>query len=680
MKRKIDRIQAINLKTKTTDATLAEFTAIIGENGTGKSSIREAITLAVLGYSPTLGKKASAGSLMKVGTKRLDIKATLSTGEEIGRRWEQGRSLTATATGLDLSELISPSQLDFSVFFNSKATDRQRILESLIVTKADGEIAAEARQKIAAGALSITIDETADGWLGQLETDAKEAKKFAKQEADTAAATILTLSAAEQPPVVTAEALAAAAQRLTEATDADAAASARFEAIDEKYMRALEKPEGEPITAARIAEAFEAAEVARTAYDAEKTAWDHYLAAVKEAAAIRKTFPANLEAVEHPGVEFEDGDTLSAEVNAAANASSLANRNLDRAVDRKNAAALALDQQKKKRDELKAQGCCPTCQRGEDFAETIESLFKPKLDELTAELSLAEGAIVEAEAEVTKADERHAKAATRLREAAERSIWLKEQEALAILAAAPKPDSDLQAFATASTTAANAHRSLQSGAAQWEEWNRADIPSAEEIESARRSAETAEALKTAATEASNALKNAATAYEQFVADRRRLTELETTVEESAKKQVAATELAKWAKEKSLSVTVEALKPLLDLCNKVCDGILPGPVTIIGTDIGAMTEGGLVTLDTLSGAETVALGAALQIAIAKGSEFPIVLIDELNRFAGKKHVRFVENLARALADGDVDQIIVIDTPVTGTGPLVGSLGGSVVNID
>ncbi len=676
----ITRVQAINLKTKALDVALSPLTAILGENGTGKSSVREAIMLSVLGYSPALGKRA-AGSLLRVGAKRLDIKATLSDGVTINRRWEQGRSLAASLDGPDLSESISPAQLDFSVFANAKPTDRQRILESLIVSTAPSEIAAEARKMIADGKLDITIDEKAEGWLGQLETDGKEAAKFARQEANTAAATILTLSAAEEPLTVSAYELTAAKIRLDEATQAEAKARAAFDAIEERFKHSPEKPDGEPVTAATVAEAHGKAEAARIAYEAVRDKLNERAAAAREAEAIVKPYKdSTLEANEHAAEDLT-GD-LSGELTVAETAARDAGRELDRIVDRKNIALFTLQKSRESWEELEKSGCCPTCgTAGAKLAESLKSLFDPKIAEQEKTVADIERELTAAQAVLTKADEDRARCANRLRMAVEREIFLARKRGDEVLAAAPaKPAEDVNELLTTYQTASTAHRTLQNNASSWEEWNRADIPSDTAIASARSAWETADSLKTLATEASNALAKSKTDYDQYLAGRRRIAELETLVEESGEKETAAKKLAAWAKDKSLSLTVDAMKPLLGLCNLVCAGILSGPVTIAGTDIGVETPDGMVALETLSGAEAVALGGAIQIAIAKTSPLPIVVIDELNRFAGKKHTRFIENLAEVLKAGHVEQIIVIDTPVTGTGPLVGSLGGTVVTMD
>jgi energy-coupling factor transporter ATP-binding protein EcfA2 len=678
MKPTITRIQAINLKTKTADASLAPLTAIIGPNGSGKSSIREGITLALIGYSPTLGK-TKTGQLLHVGAKRLDIKATLSTDESINRRWEQGRSLKATADGPDFSESLHPAQLDFSVFANAKPTDRQRVLESLIVSTAPEDIATEARRMIADGGLDLKVDPSAAGWLATLENDAKETARFENQNRETASKTALTLSAAEEPPAVQPSEIEAAAARLETTTQDEADTRARLDALDDRLQRAPDRPEGEPVTAASIAAAHESAEEARETYEREKAAWDKFNLATERAAEIRRRIHPSLEPAEHPGVEFPSD--IAGKLKLAEQHAADAVRANDRAVE----AELAIEREKKalveKWERLKASGCCPECgTAGGELTTALGELFQPQIDALDGRLVTAKATTTTAAAEVTKADEERARLSTLLRHAAEREAWELEQQAAAIVAEAARPTSDLADLATAASAAARHHRALQSNAGEWEAWNRADIPSPESIEAARKAWEGAKALKDAAKQSSDALAAAKAEHDRFLADRRRLTELETAVADAEKKVTAAKALAAWAKAKSLETTVEAMKPLLELCNAVCAGVLSGPVVIDGTDIGVQADGGVIALETLSGSEAVALGAALQIAIASRADVRIVLIDELNRFAGERHERFIDNLAAVLAAGHVDQVVVFDHGIgNGTASKIQAVGGTVVEM-
>jgi hypothetical protein len=100
----------------------------------------------------------------------------------------------------------------------------------------------------------------------------------------------------------------------------------------------------------------------------------------------------------------------------------------------------------------------------------------------------------------------------------------------------------------------------------------------------------------------------------------------------------------------------AFKPLLDLANRIFDGVLKSPLAYRDGEIGTWRAGAWVGYRTFSGLEQALCFAAMQAALAAMSPLKIMIIDELGRFTNKKARAVVECALRAVKRGDIDQFI------------------------
>lgn len=111
--------------TKTYD--MKDFTYLFGKNGAGKSTVMQAIQLAILGYIPGTDKNKTA-ILGHANGNGMSVTVTFDNGMSIIRSWvKSGANITADVTwsgGLDPEKLVADTELpifDFSEFIGLSA-------------------------------------------------------------------------------------------------------------------------------------------------------------------------------------------------------------------------------------------------------------------------------------------------------------------------------------------------------------------------------------------------------------------------------------------------------------------------------------------------------------------------------------------------------------------------------
>ncbi len=101
-----------------------------------------------------------------------------------------------------------------------------------------------------------------------------------------------------------------------------------------------------------------------------------------------------------------------------------------------------------------------------------------------------------------------------------------------------------------------------------------------------------------------------------------------------------------------------MSPVIEKASRFTDGILPGPLVASGFDIGyTSSSGDFVPLDGFSGTERIAASAGVQAALMLPSDPRIIMVDEFQRVVGDKRSRLLSNMANAIQDGLIDQVIV-----------------------
>jgi hypothetical protein len=681
----LTKITAANVKGRDFDLPLKPLTLILGDNTAGKSAIRDAIMIAMLGRHPELG--ATPGALMALagpGNPGMSIvwqasEPRIGGGTYLRRKGEK----CSKETDGDSPPPMLEAQLDFDTFRQAKGTERQRVLETLM-SEADPEQDSKDRQTavelIATQAVELTPAKDSK-WLATLEADAAELARTAKQSADTAAKALADLMVRPEPTAIPSDAQLAEAQaRVETAASANGAAHSRWDALQERIMNAPEQPDeadGKPLGPEAFALFSENTTAKIEAITGE-------LATAKAAAAkvgairVARTELMRSEYATGTGKrDAELGDAwpdiakAKADLNVCEQGHRAANedaKEADRAVARGEAA------QRARHDELAALlqedgPCeCPTCHtKGEALQAAVRALMdaeRPIQEEMMAKLvKIAEGA---------RADERVA--ASKLADAREflnrvegHARWMTQRQLAdmerQIIEAERENQTDPLSLQTRIDTLRMNLRNQAAIQTAWDAFTNYRHPTQAEIEKARTDVvETGDKQNRARTmlAAMQADADAAAAARQ---DRKRQVELAAERDAAERISKAAKAVGGWAKEQQRQRAAAALAALTGPANEALAGLGLGTLAVEGTTVGITANGTVRPLEVLSGSEAAAVAAAFQAAMASRAEIGMVVVDELSRFTPERKRTFLGNLARMVEAGTIKQAIAIDYDTT-----------------
>lgn len=216
---RITQIEFTNLMGASAKLALAPLHCIYGRNMTGKSRVRYALELALIGYIPALGKRPSDTMLAASGARRLlSVRAIPEQGPVISRTWRKDDEGKIT-TKHSAPPIVPPMTLDASVYFELSPRKRVELLASLAEVDADESLRAELDAAAAEVALSrCSPGESLQDMLERLTAETKEA---------------LSLATAE------ARRFAGALQGVTQLQEADEPATRSIEQIDADIEKAI---------------------------------------------------------------------------------------------------------------------------------------------------------------------------------------------------------------------------------------------------------------------------------------------------------------------------------------------------------------------------------------------------------------------------------------------------------
>lgn len=121
-------------------------------------------------------------------------------------------------------------------------------------------------------------------------------------------------------------------------------------------------------------------------------------------------------------------------------------------------------------------------------------------------------------------------------------------------------------------------------------------------------------------------------------------------------------LAAMLQSLSVKCVEEAIKPLIELCNNLCAGILKYPLAYVDEELGMQRDGKFVPWVnnvTFSGTESALASAALGIGLAAKGELKIAIVDEMGRLDSKNRAALIKNLLALVENGSINQAIMID---------------------
>lgn len=120
---------------------------------------------------------------------------------------------------------------------------------------------------------------------------------------------------------------------------------------------------------------------------------------------------------------------------------------------------------------------------------------------------------------------------------------------------------------------------------------------------------------------------------------------------------------------------QAFRGILDFANNIVGNLLISPLDYHQGEIGRWDGYRFVKHRTFSGTEKALCYVAIAAALSHDAPFRIVLLDEMGRLDRQNKDAVMKNLSAAVARGDLDQVIAIDTEAPSE-----AAGWTLINLD
>lgn len=630
---RVATLSATNFKGSTFTHRLAPVTLFHGRNAAGKSSRIEALTLALLGYLPGVGKKGSdlfarlsSGAAMGVGVD-FDNPA-FNGGQGVGRRWREakgsvkyegsGDALDFPAVALDPDEFLGlsgPEQV--KALFRAVQLPPGMTVDALCrraadaVDKADVEgdhsIRRPIQQELADWVTNFKPDDwdqTLQSLVDALVAEAGLKKRLATQSVQRMEKTLqgLAMTPASAPADPECESKLAAARAV---------------------LLGLEKELAAKEQAGRTAKAAldETARLAAQAVDETEARAE--LAAIEAGKAdIGKRCLAG-----------------PPDVDAAVNAHHEAFVKAKQASDRSSDYARRVQSAEAKLAAAKQDKVCPHC------GQSVVELKKDLVAKLEAELLaiLAEPQEDAAPLMAVVAETEKAKQAA--------------------FEARRDYDRDQSQFRALSERHAAILAKLDGNAKAAEA--KAAVPGLEQQLAALRADYSF--TKTQAEEARASVTALETAYSQLLAQRaddRRRAEAAGELEKARVYERCCKSLKEVLDQEQRDMVSTCVKPLVEGASVLFRAIRGEALSYRDGEIGIQRGGAFWSHRSFSGTEKALFHAGVSFALAKAAPVRIVVLDELGRLDRKNKAALITALLRMIAEGQIDQAILADTEPVG----------------
>lgn len=99
--------------------------------------------------------------------------------------------------------------------------------------------------------------------------------------------------------------------------------------------------------------------------------------------------------------------------------------------------------------------------------------------------------------------------------------------------------------------------------------------------------------------------------------------------------------------------------MLEIANKIAEGILLSPIAYHEGEIGRWDNGRFISHLTFSGTEKTITYSAIAAALSSKSPYKIMLIDELSRLTPTMVTCLLDKLTEAVEEGIIDQVILVE---------------------
>lgn len=606
----INQVTCQNFKGFTGSRALGPLTVIVGDNFTGKTTIPDAIRLALTGYLPQIGKLpgatygALAGNPDDAGTMGVSVR--FDTGRESKLTFAKSKKGAVSVDGavpMDLA--LNPMLVDVRTFFAMKGADR---VAAIFQAAGDVKLDVEALE-LALGGIEASPAKVRDRVLRRLQADM--VKAFAKS-GTTAQQAVEGL-------------LAGWTDEAKKAREQHKIAAGAF--------AGMKLPAEIPERPKNLAEL----RAVRDGLVEKRGELAGLLRAVANAGSESVRLTAAIEEATQAEAEWHRVPKLGPEPKRPAL--------LDRFdADREQIEELenALSQQDRSIEEieltisaLEGVTVCPTCGSKADNSRIIASHktrlgeTKASMERLQAELETLAGPFadiqsVEAEYQVTLADWQEEKLAC--------------DKAQARWNAARQHLDDLRSRVSTDNTDRNARI----------EALKAEV---EKLPEANLAVEQAEQREQAANE-----------YERLLEAR------DIREREVLEKDCEATVLSEAVKAINREVkeaSEDAFETVLALSDDFTRGLIRSPLEFRDGELGRMENGGWIPHTAFSGTEQLLAYAGFSVALARTAGFKLVVLDEMGRLSLSRRQDVAIRMEELIAAGKIDQAILIDATVPGT---------------
>lgn len=673
---KIKKLRYTGIKNRSQEiAFTGTCTAIVGNNRTGKTTVRDAILLGMTGQHPDL-PKTNPGIMRLAGGPMMEVEVQMENGERVRRTWMRTPkgNITAKVDG-ELSGVADVCPFMPGEFLVMTPKARLNYLAGL---GAAGEI----QERMEALGIGCDDDVSPAVAMEVAETAVIEERKEAKREVDRLKKALQEHLAIA--PAMTSEkralSVADATARLVEAKTAQRAAEDQLKALEEKIgqMRFAADQAAALCPAIapnpkRLAELMAKDAAVRVTMPTRRSLEDE----TEELRSFLSDNAAEIEATQSRIAEFDpDGEVQNtiteqtiAEKRAAVHGS-LRQANLYR--EQATGIREMADDQEAKTKTFLAREKCPTCgTSGAAWKEQYASERRLEISTLRARAQDVEQKAIREEAEARRGQEELEEDQNLL------ALWQEHQKDLAMVKRFKEAEQKVQ-----NAEAKLAELPARMSGAEYEELDvltaaeamdgkvkaLGEVPTMEQInKEERRRNDVLDILrrsKLLVGEAEDLLEGAQTAERQIETAKqwsvvkadleRRKTEAGEILAE-VEERISAIGAAK------LEIMELIWKPIVEVSSSIArltfgtEGIT---VKSSGSDFGLEDKDGFRPFDVLSGSEQTVLTFGLGVALAARRETKIAMIDELSRLDDATRERFLGGVVTGFG-GAVDQVILMD---------------------
>lgn len=601
----VSQVSARNFKGGAFTHNLGPITVILGDNFTGKTSIPDAIRLALSGYLPNIGK--TAGALYGALATNPDEAGIMTVAVEFDNERRSSITFARTAKGATSVEgavpadlALNPMLLDVRTFFTLTAAQRtSAIFEAAGKVDLKAEAIEEVLWKIDASPAKVR-DETVRGLLEDVK------REFKKSGATPQQAVALLV-----PEWTTSMKEAKAKHKAAAGAFAGMKLPARIPTVPDNLaaLRAerdeLNQAKGKLLALLREDTLVKSLESGIKAAEERLTA---------ARAAMNETPDPGPEPVQ-PALLAEYDKIVSK-------------------LEEISEAVSKLEAERSKISEdveaLKGVGICPTCGGTEGMAKVVK-----RYEDKFAELSAA----------IDRLDAEHAELIAPFEDV--RSVAAQHDEAVENHAAA------VQALAQAVRAVSAGEEEITAMKAQLAS---AQGDRAEEVERLNQQVAKLPAILTELT-AAEAAEVEARNYERLLREREAM---ETTV---LREECRATvyDGAVKALNKVIRVQSEiAFERVLQLSEDFTQDLIPSSLEFRDGELGRRGENdGWIPHESFSGTEQLLAYAGFSVALARMAPFKLVVLDEMGRLSPDRRAQVLIRMEELIAGGKLDQVILID---------------------